>query len=44
MDDIYKVAAQLMKDNPGMKYYEALVEAKKVINEKAPIASKQNRD
>ncbi|MDR7870341.1 MAG: hypothetical protein RIN55_05745 [Tissierellaceae bacterium] len=42
-DNLYKIAAQLIKNNPGMKHYEALKEAKKIIKEKEPIAGKQNR-
>lgn len=33
-DNLYKVAAKLMKDNPEMKSCEALAEAKKIINER----------
>ncbi len=34
MADKYKLAAELMKENPGMKSYEALREAKKIIKER----------
>lgn len=34
MTDVYKVASKLIKENPEMKSYEALAEAKKIINER----------
>lgn len=29
-DNLYKVAAKFMKENPKLKYYEAMIEAKKI--------------
>lgn len=42
-DLVLKEASRLLNENPNLKYYEALIEAKKVIKEKNPIAGKQNR-
>lgn len=34
IDNIIKEAARIMKENPNLKYYEALIEAKKIIRDK----------
>lgn len=38
IDRVIKEAAILMKENPSMKFYEALIEAKKVLKEKEPTS------
>lgn len=43
IDKVIEEAARIMKENPSLKYYEALIEAKKILKEKEPIAGKQNR-
>lgn len=43
IDKIAKEAAKIMKENPNLKHYEAVIEAKKALKEKEPIAGKQNR-
>ena len=42
-DLVIKEAARLLNANPKLKRFEALIEAKKNIKEKDPIAGKQNR-
>lgn len=39
VDSVIKEAARLMKENPGLKHYEAVIEAKKIIKEKEPTRS-----
>jgi lipid-binding SYLF domain-containing protein len=39
-DRVIKEAARLMKENPNLKFYEALIEAKKILKEKAKEDSK----
>ncbi|WP_312668469.1 hypothetical protein [Tissierella praeacuta] len=34
IDEVIKRAARIMKENPSMKFYEALIEAKKLLKEK----------
>lgn len=36
IDKIAKEAARIMKENPNLKHYEALIEAKKILKEKSP--------
>ena len=43
IDKVIEEAARIMRENPSLKYYEALIEAKKNLKEKEPIAGKQNR-
>ncbi|SHF14196.1 hypothetical protein SAMN02745784_02955 [Tissierella praeacuta DSM 18095] len=35
IDEVIKEAAKIMRENPSMKFYEALVEAKKLLKEKS---------
>lgn len=42
-DLVLKEAARLINENPKLKSYEAMFEAKKVIKEKTLSASQQNR-
>lgn len=44
VDKVANEAAKIMRENPGMKFYQAIIEAKKIIKkEKGPIAGKQNK-
>lgn len=43
IDKIVDEAARIMRENPNLKYYEAIIIAKKIMKEKEPIAGKQNR-
>lgn len=36
-------ARRILLENPHLKYFEAINEAKKILKEKDPIAGKQNR-
>ncbi|WP_262430831.1 hypothetical protein [Paratissierella segnis] len=39
-DKVFKEAARLIKENPNLKCYEAMIEAKKILKEKAKEDSK----
>ncbi|MEY8416702.1 hypothetical protein AAK964_10405 [Tissierella praeacuta] len=34
IDEVIKEAAKIMRENPSMKFYEAIIEAKKILKEK----------
>lgn len=40
---IVEESAKILRDYPHLKYYEAIIIAKKIMKEKEPIAGKQNR-
>lgn len=43
MELVVDEARRILLENPHLKYFEAINEAKKILKEKDPIAGKQNR-
>ena len=40
-EKVIQEAVRILKENPSLKFYEALIEAKKVVKEKEPTVGKQ---